>query len=570
MDSVMPAIRSGLGGSLAEMLVKAERITEEQLEHASRIAEARGREVGEVLLEQGLVDERDVAAAVSLHLNVPIIDLKRHVVQAEAVRLVSEQTARRYDLVPLDVVGEALVVVMADPGDIQAIGDVATQAQMRVQPAVGLVGEIREAIDLNYKASGEIERQVSEFASPSGVVKEGDLAGDLVAETPIVRTVDLLIGQAVRDRASDIHIEPQEGRVRVRYRIDGVLHDVTSLPVGTLEAMISRLKVMAGMNIAERRRPQDGQFSLSVEGREVDIRAATCDTAYGETMVLRILDKSKSLFTLPELGFLPEAMKRYREMLKSPFGMILVGGPTGSGKTTTLYASINELDRNEKNILTIEDPVEYRFIDIKQIQVNVKAGITFAEGLRAIMRLDPDIILVGEIRDVDTARTAVQAALTGHLVLSSIHANDGVGVLFRLMDLGVEPYLLSSALVGVVAQRMVRRVCRHCRERYQPTLEERMAYDEEMGSSGGEVSFYAGSGCNLCANTGYLGRTGVFEVLALSEEVRRMLLRGASAGEIKAQVLKEGMVSLRRDGMLKVREGITTAREVVRNVFSIG
>lgn len=570
MDSVMPAIRSGLGGSLAEMLVKAERITEEQLEHASRIAEARGREVGEVLLEQGLVDERDVAAAVSLHLNVPIVDLKRHVVQAEAVRLVSEQTARRYDLVPLDVVGEALVVVMADPGDIQAIGDVATQAQMRVQPAVGLVGEIREAIDLNYKASGEIERQVSEFASPSGVVKEGDLAGDLVAETPIVRTVDLLIGQAVRDRASDIHIEPQEGRVRVRYRIDGVLHDVTSLPVGTLEAMISRLKVMAGMNIAERRRPQDGQFSLSVEGREVDIRAATCDTAYGETMVLRILDKSKSLFTLPELGFLPEAMKRYREMLKSPFGMILVGGPTGSGKTTTLYASINELDRNEKNILTIEDPVEYRFIDIKQIQVNVKAGITFAEGLRAIMRLDPDIILVGEIRDVDTARTAVQAALTGHLVLSSIHANDGVGVLFRLMDLGVEPYLLSSALVGVVAQRMVRRVCRHCRERYQPTLEERMAYDEEMGSSGGEVSFYAGSGCNLCANTGYLGRTGVFEVLALSEEVRRMLLRGASAGEIKAQVLKEGMVSLRRDGMLKVREGITTAREVVRNVFSIG
>jgi len=553
------------------MLVKAERITSKQVKHASGLARKQNRNVAEVLLDQGLVSAEDVAVAVSLHLNVPIIDLKRHVVQAQAVQLISEQTARRYDLIPLDIVGDSLVVVMADPGDIQAVEYVATQAKMRVQPAIGLASEIREAIDLNYKARGEIEKHISEFTSPSsGQVGDAgvDLSEDLVAETPIVRTVELLIAQAVKDRASDIHIEPQEERVRVRSRIDGVLHDVMSLPLGTVEAVISRLKVLAQMNIAERRRPQDGQFSLRVEGREVDIRAATCSTAYGETMVLRILDKSKSLFTLPELGFLPEALKRYREMLKSPFGMILVGGPTGSGKTTTLYASINQLDRNERNILTIEDPIEYRFIDIKQIQVNAKAGITFAGGLRAIMRLDPDIILVGEIRDVDTARTAVQAALTGHLVLSSIHANDAVGVLFRLMDLGVEPYLLSSALVGVVAQRMMRRVCHHCREPYQPSLEERVAYDEEMGQ--GEATFYAGTGCNLCASTGYLGRTGVFEILALSEEVRRMLLKGASAGEIKGQALREGMVSLRRDGMLKVREGTTTAREVVRNVFSIG
>jgi len=553
------------------MLVKAERITSKQVKHASELAHKQNRNVAEVLLDQGLVSAEDVAVAVSLHLNVPIIDLKRHVVQAQAMQLISEQTARRYNLIPLDIIGDSLVVVMADPGDIHAIEYVATQAKMRVQPAVGLASEIREAIDLNYRASGEIEKHISQFTSPSsGQVGDAgiDLSEDLVAETPIVRTVDLLIAQAVKDRASDIHIEPQEERLRIRYRIDGVLHDVMSLPLGTVEAVISRLKVLAQMNIAERRRPQDGQFSLEVEDREVDIRAATCSTAYGETMVLRILDKSKSLFTLPELGFLPEALKRYREMLKSPFGMILVGGPTGSGKTTTLYASINQLDRNERNILTIEDPIEYRFIDIKQIQVNAKAGITFAGGLRAIMRLDPDIILVGEIRDVDTAKTAVQAALTGHLVLSSIHANDAVGVLFRLMDLEVELYLLSSALVGVVAQRMVRRVCHHCREPYQPSLEERVAYDEEMGQ--GEVGFYAGTGCNLCANTGYLGRTGVFEVLALSEEVRRMLLKGASAGEIRGQALREGMVSLRRDGMLKAREGTTTAREVVRNVFSIG
>ena len=567
----MPTMRSGLGEDLAEMLVKAERLSREQLEHASRIAQRQGREVEEVLFEQGLVGPGDVAAAVSLHLNVPIIGLKRHVVQPSALQLVPEQTARRYNLIPLDVIGDSLLVVMADPGDIQAVEYVATQAKMRVQPAVGLVSEIREAIDLNYRASGEIERHISEFTSPSsGRVDDAgvDLSEDLVADTPIVRTVELLISQAVKDRASDIHIEPQEERLRVRYRIDGVLHDIMSLPRSASEAVVSRLKVVAGMNIAERRRPQDGQLSLQVEDREVDIRAATCATACGETMVLRILDKSKSLFTLPELGFLPEALKRYREMLKSPFGMILVGGPTGSGKTTTLYASINDLDRNERNILTIEDPIEYRFIDIKQIQVNAKAGITFASGLRAIMRLDPDIILVGEIRDVDTARTAIQAALTGHLVLSSIHANDAVGVLFRLMDLGVEPYLLSSALVGVVAQRMVRRVCHHCREPYQPSLEERVVYDEELGQ--GEVTFYAGTGCNLCAGTGYLGRIGVFEVLALREEVRRMLLKGASAGEIKGQALREGMASLRRDGMLKVREGTTTAREVVRNVFSIG
>jgi len=378
----------------------------------------------------------------------------------------------------------------------------------------------------------------------------------------------MIMAQAVRDRASDIHIEPQEDRVRVRFRIDGILHDAMSLPPTTLEPLVSRVKILAEMNITEHRRPQDGQFSIDVGNRKVDVRAATTETACGESAVLRILDKSMSLFTLAELGFLPEALKKYREMLKSPFGMILVAGPTGSGKTTTLYASISQLDRNERNIVTIEDPIEYRFMDLKQIQVNEKAGMTFAAGLRAIMRLDPDIILVGEIRDSETAKTAVQAALTGHLVLSSIHANDASSVPFRLLDLGVEAYLISSVSVGVVAQRMVRRICHHCRAPDQPSMEERVAYDEEMGQ--GQVIFYHGAGCNLCSNTGYLGRTGVFELLPFGEGIRRTLLAGASVSDMKAEAIREGMVTLRQDGMLKVKEGITTPYEVLRNVFSIG
>jgi general secretion pathway protein E len=341
-----------------------------------------------------------------------------------------------------------------------------------------------------------------------------------------------------------------------------------SLPINTLEPLLSRVKILAGMDIAERRRAQDGQFSFTIQGRDADIRVATYETEYGETAVLRILDKALPLFNLNELGFQPETLKNYQDMLNSPYGMILVAGPTGSGKTTTLYASINQLNRNERNIITIEDPVEYRFADMKQTRVNPKAGITFATGLRALMRLDPDIILVGEIRDADTARIAVQSALTGHLVLSSIHANDAVGVLFRLMDLGMEPFRICSALVGVVAQRMVRRICHHCREVYLPSTEEQSAYQDEVGQE--NTIFYKGTGCNFCAGTGYLMRTGVFEVLLLSNEIRRLLLNGAGAGDIKAQALEEGMTSLRHAGMLNVKQGITTIYEVERNFFSIG
>jgi general secretion pathway protein E len=553
---------------LGEMLVGAGLLTPEQLDRALEEAGQLQKRLGEYLVEERLVTPEDVAMTLSLQLKLPIIDLRRHPVQPEAVKLVPEEYARRYDLIPIEVSDAALVVVMADPANIQVLEDLKTQARMTIQSAVGILSDIREAINRNYRASGEIEEQIGrvapEVAEPA--VEEA-VTPDLIAQTPIVRTLDLLIAQAVRDRASDIHLEPQERNLRVRYRIDGILHEVQILPLSVHPPLVSRLKVMAGMNIAERRRPQDGQFSIRVEEKEVDFRVATSDSAHGEMVVLRVLDKSLSLLALTELGFLPEALERYSQMLRTPFGMILVGGPTGSGKTTTLYASVNQLDRGERNIVTIEDPIEYHFEGVNQIQVNPRADITFAGGLRAIMRLDPDVILVGEIRDDDTARMATQAALTGHLVLSSIHANDALGVLFRLLDLGVEPFLISSALVGAVSQRMVRRVCPHCRSLSEVPPDERQVYELELGER--PEKLYYGAGCNSCANTGYLGRTGVFEVLMLSEELRRMLLGGASAGDMKAQAISEGMAPMRRSAMLKVQQGITTPYEVIRNIFTI-
>ena len=553
---------------LDEILVDAGLLTPERLAQAVLETDRSGRPLGEYLVEEGLVAPEDLQMALSLEFKVPMIDLKRHTVQPEALPLVPEGYARQHDLIPVEVKDGALIVAMADPGNIRVLEDLRTRAKMAVQPAVGIRGEIRGAINRNYRASSEIEAQVQQVTSTiaESIVPEA-LEPDISVETPIVRTVDLLIAQALRDRASDIHLEPQEAHLRIRYRIDGDLHEVQNLPLSVHPQLISRIKVLADMNIAERRRPQDGQFSVAIEGKDVDLRVATSDSIHGEMMVLRVLDKSLSLMALEDLGFQPEALERFSRTLRTPFGLILVAGPTGSGKTTTLYASVNQLDRKSRKIITVEDPIEYQFADISQIQVNPQADITFASGLRSIMRLDPDVILVGEVRDHETARMATESALTGHLVLSSIHANDAVGVLSRLLDLGVERFLISSALVGVVSQRLVRRACPHCGTLSKASPEEQLAYEDELGERQSE--FYCGAGCNFCANTGYLGRTGVFEVLVLSEELRHMLLTGASSSELKARALSEGMVTTRRDGMLKVQQGITTPSEIVRNVFSI-
>jgi general secretion pathway protein E len=500
-------------------------------------------------------------------LEKPRTKLLRQMPQPEALQLIPELLARRYSAIPLTISGKTLEVAMADPTDIFALEALAAQSRMRIKPVAASAQEIRDAIDFNYKAFGEIERQVSRISIPEEETDE-KLVLSAATDTPLVQALNLVIEEAVKARASDIHIEPEEDRLRIRYRIDGTLQDTMSLPLNIHRPLISRIKILAEMNIADHFRPQDGQFSTEAKGREIDIRVATAPTVLGETATLRLLDKSLAVLGLSELGMLPDSLAKYESMLKVPYGMILISGPTGAGKTTTLYASINSLDTHGRNVITIEDPAEYRFKDINQIQVNSQAGITFASGLRSILRLDPDIIMVGEIRDAETANIAVQAALTGHLMLSSIHANDTAGVLSRLIDLKVEPFLVASAVIGVVAQRMVRRICPDCGRLIEAPLVEQMAYEQEIGEK--QTKFLYGTGCKSCAYTGYLGRTGIFEILTISDATRMMVINRASSSEIRSQALKEGMISMMRDGMRKVKAGITTPSEVLRNAYVAG
>jgi general secretion pathway protein E len=489
----------------------------------------------------------------------------RHAIQTEALQLIPEVMARRYNAIPLSVSGNTLQVAMADPTDIFALEAFSALSRLRIKPIAANATEVREAIDFNYKGYGEIEKQLSRITI-SGDVSEEKLALTADTDAPLAQALSLIIEEAVKARSSDVHIEPEEDRLRVRYRIDGTLQDMMSLPLNIHLALVSRIKILADMNIADRHRAQDGQFSTEAKGREIDVRVATAPTVNGEMAELRLLDKSVATLGLSELGMLSDSLERYENMLKVPYGMILISGPTGAGKTTTLYASINSLDCLERNVITIEDPAEYRFKDINQIQVNPQAGITFATGLRSILRLDPDVIMVGEIRDAETANIAVQAALTGHLMLSSVHASDATGVLSRLLDLGVEPFLIASSVIGVVAQRMVRRICPDCSHIIEAPVIEQMAYEREIGEK--KTEFQYGTGCKTCAYAGFLGRTGIFEILSMSDAVRTMLTSQASSSQIRAQALKEGMVTMMNDGMRKVKEGITTPSEVLRNAYS--
>jgi len=497
----------------------------------------------------------------------PADKLLKGMSEPEALQLIPEAMARKYITIPLTINDFGLQVAIADPEDIFALEALASQSQMRIEPETASAEEIQEAIDFNYKAYGEIEKQISNISFPNDAVDER-ITMDTGGDSPVARALALIIDDAVRSRASDIHLEPEEDKLRVRYRIDGTLHDTLSMPSASASLLISRIKILADMNIADHHRPQDGQFSVKAKNRPIDIRVATAPTVSGEMAALRLLYKSRATLELSELGFLPESLAKYEDMLRVPYGMILVSGPTGAGKTTTLYASINQLDNIGQNIITIEDPVEYRFKNINQIQVNTRAGLTFATGLRSIVRLDPDIILVGEIRDAETANIAIQAALTGHLVLSSIHANDATGVLFRLIDLGIEPFLVSSALIGVVAQRMVRKTCHYCARPVNVPEIESIAYSGEAGEEQNE--FFYGSGCKTCAHTGYMGRTGIFEILYMSDGIRAELLRGATTSQLRTQAMKEGMVHMMKDGMAKVKASITTPSEVLRNTYSIG
>ncbi len=495
--------------------------------------------------------------------------LRRDAVQPEALKLISEVMARRYSVIPFEVKGNVLRVAMANPADIFAIEALAHQTQMRIEPEAANAQEVLEAIDFNYRSYTRIGDQISKISLPEETAGE-EIKSDIdaVTDAPVVKALTLILEEAVKARASDIHLQPDEDKMRVRYRIDGTLNDISTLPLKAGVSVISRIKIMADMNIADHHRPQDGQLSFKPSDRpEIDVRVGIIPVVNGEMAALRLLDKSRALLPLSSLGFLPECQQKFEAMLKVPHGMILLCGPTGAGKTTTLYSALNSLDKKGKNIITIEDPVEYRFNGINQIQVNAKAGLTFAAGLRSILRLDPNVILVGEIRDNETAGIAIQSALTGHLVLSSIHANDAIGVISRFLDLGSERFMIASALTGVIAQRMARRICPDCAQMVEAPVAEQTAYSKEIGEERRE--FLYGKGCKSCSYTGYRGRTGIFEILRISEGLRAMLLEGANASQLRDQALKEGMIPLMKDGMMKVKQNLTTPAEVLRVAYSI-
>jgi type IV pilus assembly protein PilB len=550
---------------LGEVLLDEGLITQEQLGTAVAEQERVGRSLGRVLIDLGLIREPDLVSALAKKIGLNFVDLAEYQIDPSAASLIPEQVARRYRALPIGYEDSMLVVAMSDPANVFALDDIRTITGKQVKPVVATAADVDQAI----RRYGQFDQSVEDI-SAEAASKADEKTADLtqveaaMEEAPIVRLVNLLITQAVTDRASDIHLEPSEGDIRIRYRIDGVLHEVMRSPKNIQNALISRLKVMADINIAERRVPQDGRVGLVVGGRAVDLRVATLPTVFGEKVVLRILDKTSVLLRLEDLGFLAGPYERFEQAFRKPYGTILATGPTGSGKSTSLYATLNIINTPDRNIITVEDPVEYRLPGVNQMQVNVKAGLTFASALRSILRADPDIILIGEIRDRETALIAMEAALTGHLVLSTLHTNDAASAITRLIEMGVEPYLVVSALDCVVAQRLARKLCERCREEYEPTAVEL----EVAGfpTDAGIERLFRPVGCPACGKTGYRGRAGLYEVMPVTEEIEKLTVERVSSEEIRKVAMEQGMITLRQDGLEKVRMGLTSLEEVFRVV----
>ncbi|HEX5088234.1 MAG TPA: ATPase, T2SS/T4P/T4SS family [Nocardioides sp.] len=552
---------------LAGVLVTARVVEPYQLD-AARSAQGPGS-LAEKLVAAGTVSEEVIARTLADHYGCELLDFRDVEPDPEALALLTPEQARTLRALPLSLDTDAVTVAVVDPAPERAQA-VAAVIDRRVVPAVATPRNLDRALDSAYRATRDVSSHVQAYEARDQLRREAahlETAGS--DDAPVVRVVQMIITQGLRDRASDIHIEPSGDRVRVRYRIDGALSDVLDLPGSIGPAVVSRVKILGGMNIVERRRPQDGQISMDVEGREVDIRVATTAVVGGEKVVMRLLDKSRPLFKLEQLGMAHDVAERYSALIHSPYGMVICAGPTGGGKTTTLYASLGELDSPERNIMTIEDPVEYTFDSINQIQINEQAGITFAGGLKSILRQDPDIILVGEIRDADTARIAVQSALTGHFVLSSLHATEAVSALYRLLDMGIESFLIASSITAVVAQRLVRRSCTSCLEPYQPTPEER-AFLRTFGPDETEHDLVHGVGCHLCAHTGFLERIGVYELLAVTDEVRELIVDHAPQDQMRKVAQHQGMRTLQEQAVRLVQEGTTTAAEVMRSIYVAG
>ena len=550
---------------LGEVLLDEGLITQDQLGTALAEQQRVGRSLGRVLIDLGLIREPDLVSALARKIGLNFVDLSDFQIDPSAASLIPEQVARRYRAVPIGYEDSMLVVAMSDPANVFALDDIRTITGKQVKPVVATASDVDQAIR-KYGQFDQSVEDISAEAASKAEEKTADLTQVEAAmeEAPIVRLVNLLITQAVTDRASDIHLEPAEGDIRIRYRIDGVLHEVMRSPKNIQNALISRLKVMADINIAERRVPQDGRVGLVVGGRAVDLRVATLPTVYGEKVVLRILDKTSVLLRLEDLGFLEGPYQRFEGAFRKPYGTILATGPTGSGKSTSLYATLNIINTPDRNIITIEDPVEYRLPGVNQIQVNVKAGLTFASALRSILRADPDVVLVGEIRDRETALIAMEAALTGHLVLSTLHTNDAASSITRLIEMGVEPYLVASALDCVVAQRLARKLCERCREEYEPT-------EAELEGAGvppdsGVERLFRPVGCPACGKTGFRGRVGLYEVMLVTEEIEKLTVERISSEDIRKVAMEQGMITLRQDGLEKVRMGLTSIEEVFRVV----
>ena len=557
------------GRRLGELLVDHAGISQAQLAEALLQQSASGKRIGTLLVELGALDERDLADVLAKQLGLPLVDLRRELPEAAALALLPDSVARELNAIPLRVDGSRLLVAVGDPSD-QLRSTLAQATEMTVDLLVAASSAVHRAIDNSYRALVGVDEHVKAFEATdqlrkaAAAVKPASTSDD----APVVQVVNLLITQGLRDGASDIHVEPQDTRVRVRYRIDGALHDVLALPAEIGPALVSRIKIMAGMNIVERRRPQDGQIATEVDGRALDIRVSSNATIWGEKVVLRLLDKSRSLYRAGELGMAEDIHKTYAELIRSPFGMVLCAGPTGSGKTTTLYATLAEINNSERNIMTIEDPVEYIFASLNQIQINEVAGVTFAGGLKAILRQDPDVILVGEIRDVETARIAVQSALTGHFVLSSLHATDAASALQRVLDMGIESFLIASSVRAVVGQRLVRRICTSCATVYKPSPEE-LALFRAAGGSPTKRRFFHGEGCNFCAHTGYRDRIGVYELLRVTEGMKKLVVRHAPHDELHALAVEEGMRPLREEAVRLVTQDVTTMSEVIRTIYVV-
>lgn len=552
---------------VGDILLKLNYITQDELDLALEKQKTSRRRLGAILMEQGVISLEQLLSALNQQGSGYDLDLEQIYIPPEIPLLISEKLARRHTIIPIKLEDDLMTLAMENPTNMFAVDDVKLATGLRVKPVGAPAAQIHRAIGIYYEKSSA-EKAVEEFNKSYQADDITDIDEALLANVdsaPVVKLLNSLIRQAVQLNASDIHIEPMENDLRVRFRLDGELREIMRMEKNSHSAITTRIKIIGSMDIAEKRIPQDGRVEMTVDGRVVDMRLSIMPTVYGEKIVIRLLDRSSTIISKHELGFSQENLRLFEEIIQNPYGIILVSGPTGSGKTTTLYAMLKELNTIGRNIITIEDPVEYRLNGVNQSQVNTKAGYTFATGLRSILRQDPDIIMIGEIRDSETAEIAVRAAITGHLVLSTIHTNDSVSTISRLMDMGIEPYMVSSAMVGVIAQRLTRKICTSCKESYHPSEREKRL----LGISDDHIVLYRGRGCAACGNSGYKGRTAVHEILPMRNRIKEAVDTGTSMGELKRIALELGMTTLRDSCRELVLRGVTTTEELLRITFSM-